>query len=164
LRQICNLIPEHLGPKIARQTKVDEQARTFKPWSHGVARLDAQGSHSLSLKDVCDGLQWRSGPLSALRGATPPSGNGFSHANRQRPPEMAQQLFGPVLEHLKQQSPGFGAGRRRKAAAKTHLRLNFQSLLPECVIVDTAAQHDNERARELCAHLRPGEIVVFDKA
>jgi hypothetical protein len=54
--------------------------------------------------------------------------------------------------------------RRRKAAAKTHLRLNFQSLLPECVIVDTAAEHDHERARELCAHLRPGEIAVFDKA
>jgi len=54
--------------------------------------------------------------------------------------------------------------RRRKAAAKTHLRLNFQSLLPECVIVDTAAEHDNSRARELCAHVRSGEIVVFDRA
>jgi hypothetical protein len=197
LRQICNLIPEHLVSKIARQTKVDEQARTFKPWSHVVALLEAQLSHSISLNDVCDGLQLRSGPLSAIRGATPPSRNGFSHANRQRPPEMAEQLFWSVLEHLKQQSPGFGAGRRRgpafrfkvpihlmdstvmelvancldwakhrrrKAAAKTHLRLNFQSLLPECVIVDTAAEHDNERARELCAHLRPGEIAVFDKA
>ena len=197
LRQICNLIPEHLVSKIARQTKVDEQARTFKPWSHVVALLEAQLSHSISLNDVCDGLQLRSGPLSAIRGATPPSRNGFSHANRPRPPEMAEQLFWSVLEHLKQQSPGFGAGRRRgpafrfkvpihlmdstvmelvancldwakhrrrKAAAKTHLRLNFQSLLPECVIVDTAAEHDNERARELCAHLRPGEIAVFDKA
>src|SRR6202167_1087883 len=197
LRQICNLIPEHLVPKIARQTKVDEQARTFKPWSHVLALLEAQLSHSISLNDVCDGLQLRSGPLSAIRGATPPSRNGFSHANRQRSPEMAEQLFWSVLEHLKQQSPGFGAGRRRspafrfkvpihlidstvmelvancldwakhrrrKAAAKTHLRLNFQSLLPECVIVDTAAEHDNERARELCAHLRPGEIAVFDKA
>ena len=41
--------------------------------------------------------------------------------------------------------------RRRKAAAKTHLRLNLQSLLPGFVIVDTAAEHDNQRARELCA-------------
>jgi len=197
LRQICNLIPEHLVPKLARQTKVDEQARTFKPWSHVVALLHAQLSHSISLNDVCDSLHLQAGPLSAIRGATPPSRNGFSHANRQRPPEMAQQLFWSVLEHLKGQSPGFGAGRRRgpafrfkvpihlmdstvmelvancldwakhrrrKAAAKTHLRLNFQSLLPECVIVDTAAEHDNERARELCAHLRPGEIVVFDRA
>jgi hypothetical protein len=197
LRQICNLIPAHLVSKIARQTKVDQQARTFAPWSHVVALLYAQLSHSLSLNDVCDSLQLRSGPLAALRGATAPSRNGFSHANRERSDVMAQQLFWSVLEHLKTQTPGFGAGRRRgpafrfkasihlldstvmelvancldwaqhrrrKAAAKTHLRLNFQSLLPECVIVDMAAEHDNERARELCAHLRPGEIVVFDKA
>ena len=53
--------------------------------------------------------------------------------------------------------------RRRKAAAKTHLRLNLQSLLPQCVILDTAREHDNRRARELCAALQPGEIVIFDK-
>jgi IS4 transposase len=53
--------------------------------------------------------------------------------------------------------------RRRKAAAKTHLRLNLQSLLPGFVIVDTAAEHDNLRARELCADLKSGEIALFDK-
>lgn len=197
LHQICNLFPAHLVPKIAREAKVDQQARTFTPWSHVVALLHAQLSHSISLNDVCDGLQLQAGPLGALRGATAPSRNGFFHANRQRPAVMAEKLFWATLEHLKTQSPGFGAGRprgpafrfktpihlvdstvmelvancvdwarhrRRKAAAKTHLRLNFQSLLPEWVVVDTAAEHDNERARELCAWLRPGEIVVFDKA
>ena len=54
--------------------------------------------------------------------------------------------------------------RRRKAAAKLHLRLNLQSFLPAFAIVDTAAQHDNTRARELCAGLREGEIAVLDKA
>jgi hypothetical protein len=53
--------------------------------------------------------------------------------------------------------------RRRKAAAKTHLRLNLQSLLPQCVIIDTAGEHDNVRARELCAGIQEGEIVIFDK-
>src|SRR5580700_91798 len=197
LRQMCNLIPPHLVAKIARHHKVDEKARTFSPWSHTVALMEAQLSHRISLNDVCDGLRLQASPLAAIRGATPPSRNGFSHANRQRPAEMAEDLFWKTLEHLKTQSPGFGAGRRRgpafrfktpiylmdstvmelvarcmdwakhrrrKAAAKTHLRLNFQSLLPEFAVVDTAAEHDNERARELCAGLRPGEIVVFDKA
>ncbi len=54
--------------------------------------------------------------------------------------------------------------RRRKAAAKCHLRLNLQSFLPGFAIVDTARQHDNTRARELCAGLLEGEIVLFDKA
>jgi len=54
--------------------------------------------------------------------------------------------------------------RRRKAAAKMHLRLDLHSFLPSCAIVDTAAHHDNRRAREVCAGLQAGEIVVFDKA
>jgi len=54
--------------------------------------------------------------------------------------------------------------RRRKAAAKLHLRLNLQCFLPTFAIVDTAAHNDNKRARELCAGLDAGEIAVFDKA
>lgn len=54
--------------------------------------------------------------------------------------------------------------RRRKAAAKMHLRLDLHTFLPSFAIVDTAAHHDNKRARELCADLKAGEIVVFDKA
>jgi Transposase DDE domain len=54
--------------------------------------------------------------------------------------------------------------RRRKAAAKCHVRLNLQTFLPTCVIVGSAAEHDNLRARELCANVRAGEIVIFDKA
>jgi hypothetical protein len=196
LRQICNFIPAHAVAKIARETGVEEQARAFRPWSHVVALLAAQLTHSIGLNDVCDLLHLQSGPLSAIRGATPPSRNGFSHANRQRSADLAERLFWTVLAHLKTQSPGFAAGqrrgpvfrfkapihivdttvmelvancmdwakhRRRKAAAKTHLRLNLQSLLPEFVIVDTAAEHDNKRAREVCAGLRSGEIALFDK-
>ena len=40
--------------------------------------------------------------------------------------------------------------RRRKAAAKTHMRLDMESLLPRFAIVDTAKHNDNLRARELC--------------
>lgn len=196
LGQICNFIPQHEVSKIARRTGVEGQSRTFSPWSHTVSLCHAQLTHCLGLNDLCDGLQLHSGPLSTVRGATPPSRNGLSHANRERPAEMAEQLFWRTLAHLKAQSPGFAAGqrrgpafrfkmpihvidsttlelvansmdwakhRRRKAAAKTHLRLNLQSLLPGFVIVDTAAEHDNKRARELCADLKSGEIALFDK-
>lgn len=54
--------------------------------------------------------------------------------------------------------------RRRKAAAKLHLRLDLQSFLPRFAIVEEAAHHDNTRARELCANLKDGEIALFDKA
>jgi hypothetical protein len=54
--------------------------------------------------------------------------------------------------------------RRRKAAAKLHLRLDLQSFLPAFAVVDSAKGHDNTKAHELCAGLKAGEIVVFDMA
>ena len=196
LRQICNYIPPFLVPQIARATGAEDKARSFTPWSHVVSLLYGQLSHSLGLNDLCDSLQLHSGPLVSVRGATPPSRNGLSNANRERPAEMAEQLFWQVLGHLGQETPGFVQGRsrgaafrfkvpihvvdstvmelvancmdwaqhrRRKAAAKTHMRLNLQSLLPNFVIIDTAGEHDNKRARELCAGIKSGEIVLFDK-
>jgi len=198
LRQICNLIPEFLVPTLARETGVRRKARTFSPWSHVVTLLFAQLSHAIGLNDVCDALRLHSGPLSSLRGATPPTRNNLSHANRVRSAEMAEKLFWAVFEHLGKLSPRFLSGkagkrfarrfkrtvhlvdsttipliascmdwarhRRRKAAAKCHVRLDLQSFLPRFAIVDTARDNDNKRARELCAAIKAGEIVVFDKA
>ena len=36
LKQICQHVPAHLVPKLARAFGVDQQARTFSPWSHVV--------------------------------------------------------------------------------------------------------------------------------
>ena len=54
--------------------------------------------------------------------------------------------------------------RRRKAAAKCHMRLDLQTFLPRFAVVKTAGTHDSTEARVLCAEIRAGEIVVFDKA
>ena len=197
LNQLCNLIPPHLVARLARETGVDEKARTFSPWSHVVALLYAQLTHSLGLNDVCDALQLHSGPLSAVRAAKAPYKNTFSHANRTRDPKLGERLFYSMLEHLEKLQPAFGGKhqprfafrfkrimhvvdsttivlmarsldwakhRRRKAAAKCHVRLDLQTFLPRCAIVDSGAVQDCRRARELCAVVKPGEIVIFDKA
>jgi hypothetical protein len=197
-RQPCNLIPHHLVAHLARETGVAEKCRSFKPWSHVVSLLFAQFTHAVGLNDVSDSLRLHSGPLSAIRGATPPSRNGLSTANRDRPATLAEQLFWKTLEHLQSVAPAFGAGRagkrrahrfktaihvvdattiqlvascldwakhrRRKAAAQCHLRLDLHSFLPRFVLIDTARDNDARRAREVCAGLREGEIVLFDKA
>jgi len=163
-----------------------------------VALLYAQLTHCIGLNDVCDALGLYSGPLSSIRGATPPSRNNLSNSNKVRPAEMAEKLFWAVFEHLGQLSPGFVSGksgkrmarrfkrtihlvdsttipliascmdwarhRRRKAAAKCHLRLDLQSFLPRFAIVDTAKHADARRAWEVCAGIKAGEIVIFDKA
>jgi hypothetical protein len=197
-RQLCNLIPLNLVAKLAKETGAEERSRTYTPWSHVVALLYAQFTHCIGLNDVCDALSLHSGPLSAIRGATPPSRNGLSHASKERPAAMAEQLFWKVLDHLQGLSCGFACGRvgrgvtrrfrktihivdsttielvascldwakhrRRKAAAKAHLRLNLQSFLPSFVLVDTAKDSDTKRAWEVCAGVEAGEIVVFDRA
>ena len=196
LRQLVELIPSYLVPKLARACGVDEQARTFSPWSHVVALLYAQLSHALSLNDVCDALRLWVTPLRAMRGATPPSRNNLSHANKTRDCALAEQLFWQTLGHLQHTFPRFGRGptkglawrfrrsihvvdatviqlvascldwakhRRRKAAAKCHLRLSLRSLLPGFAVIDTAREHDSRRVRQLCADLLAGEIVLFDK-
>jgi len=58
---------------------------------------------------------------------------------------------------------GWAKHRRRKAAAKCHMRLDLESFLPRFVVIDTAAEHEATRARELCLDLEGGEIAVFDK-
>jgi hypothetical protein len=177
---------------------MEQESRTFMPWSHVVSLIYAQLTHAVSLNDVCDALRLHSGPLSAIRGATPPSKNALSHANRERDPKMAEALFWTMLEQLQHTHPGFGARRRpgiclraqtpdscgrfdhhstggpvyglgqtsspQARRHKCHVRLNLQSFLPGCVIVGSAAEHDNRRASELCANVHAGEIVVFDKA
>ena len=196
LRQLCNLIPPFLVPRLARETGVEKKARTFSVWSHLVSMLYAQLVHCISLNDVCDGLRLHRGELNTIRGATPPSRNNLSHANRKREALFAEKLFWAQLEHLRTLTPDFARGggrplrrfkraihavdsstiklimscfswaqhRRRKAAAKLHLRLDLQSFLPGYAIVDKAKGHDNQKAWELCSGLKAGEIVIFDMA
>ena len=84
LAQIFKLIPRNLIPKLANEHGVDKQSRSFSPGSHVLALIFGQLSHALGLNDICDTLQNHSGVLTTLRDATPPSRNGFSHANRTR--------------------------------------------------------------------------------
>ena len=198
LKQLCNLIPGGMVDELAKEYGVDEQSRTFRPWSHTVALMHAQLTHAIGLNDVCDALRMNEGVLATIRGATPPSRNNLSHANKIRDCAMAEALYWAMMEHLRRQTPDFAKDkvrrgflrrfhktihavdsttiqlvancmdwakhRRRKAAAKCHLRLNLQSFLPACVIIDTAKEHDIRKAQLVCAGLESGEIAVFDKA
>ena len=53
---------------------------------------------------------------------------------------------------------------KQKAAAKMHLDLDLKSFLPNFIIVGPAKDSDPKMAWALCAAVRAGEIVVFDKA
>ena len=54
--------------------------------------------------------------------------------------------------------------RRKKAAAKMHLRLDLRSFLPNFVLVKSAGTNDAKEARAVCSGISAGEIAIFDKA
>lgn len=199
LKQMCDLVPSHLVSSLAKEHGVEDQSRSFTPWSHLVSLMFAQISHALSLNDVCDTLDNHSGVLTTIRRAVAPSRNGFSNASRTRNADMAEALFWRVLGDLRGRFPQFGMGRnyvgfprrfrkrvinvvdsttiklvancmdwakhrRRKAAAKCHLRLDLETFLPRFAVVKAANTNDAKEARGVCAGIQAGEIVVFDKA
>jgi hypothetical protein len=108
---MCELIPAYLVAKLARQFGVDAQSRSYSPWSHVVSLMFAQVTHALSLNDVCDSLRMWATSLRAIRGATAPSRNALSHANKVRDSKMAERLFWETLGHLGQQHPAFAKGK-----------------------------------------------------
>lgn len=144
-----------------------------------------------------DSLDINSSSLRAIRGATPPKRNTFSHANRTRDSRMAEALYWQMVAHLLTVNPSFGTGkfrsgylrrcktaihavdsttirlvancmdwgkhRRRKAAAKSHMNLYLQTMLPRYAVVDTAAVTDNRKAREVCGVLQNGDFVGYNQ-
>src|SRR5206468_5164104 len=110
--------------------------------------------------EMAEKLFW--GQLDQLKEQSP----GFARGKRRGPAfrfKMPIHVIDSTTLELVANCMDWAKHRRRKAAAKTHMRLNLQSLLPAFVIIDTAAEHDNKRARELCADLKSGEIALFDK-
>ncbi len=155
LRQLCNFIPPHRVSKLARATGVEDHARTFSPWSHVVSLLYAQLTHSLGLNDVCDALRLHSGPLSALRGATPPPKYTLSYANRTRDPKLAEQLFWSVLDHLQTVQPAFGGNRTPRFAFRFKRLIHVVDSTPIQLMARSLdwAKHRRRKAAAQC-HVR----------
>jgi hypothetical protein len=94
--------------------------------------------------------------------------SGFAHGNRgkgitHRFRKTIHVVDSTVIE-LVASCMDWAKHRRRKAAAKYHMRLDLQTFLPRFAIVDVAREADSKRARELCAGVREGEIIIFDRA
>ena len=153
LKQICQCIPPHLVPKLARSFGADRKARSFSPWSHVVAMLYVHVAQSLSLNDVADALRNHAGVLTTIRRATPPSRNGLSHANRVRDPGMAQALFWDVLSHIEKQHPGFGRHHKYSGLPKRFKRTIYAidsttiQLVANCI---DWAKHRRRKAAAKC--------------
>lgn len=98
-----------------------------------------------------------SGPLAHLQILQP----GFARGNRgkgiSRRFKRVIHVVDSTTIQLVASCMDWAKHRRRKAAAKCHLRLDLHSFLPRFAIIDTARENDALRSRELCAGIRSGE-------
>jgi len=112
--------------------------------------------------DMAEALFWAT--LSDLQKEHPGFGIGRTYCGFPRRFKRIINVVDSTTIRLVANCMDWARHRRRKAAAKCHMRLDLQSFLPRFALVKSAGSHDATEARELCADIRSGEIVVFDKA
>jgi hypothetical protein len=113
-----------------------------------------QGSADLSEPARTTALRLHSsGPLSALRGATAPSRNNLSHANKRRDAALAKRLFWTVLKHLEKLSPGFAAGRRGRGLARRFRRVIHVVDSSTIALIASCIDWEQHRRRKAAAKL-----------
>lgn len=112
--------------------------------------------------DMAEELFWE--VFSHLQNVSPGFGFGRNYKGLPRRFKRTIHAVDSTTIKLVANCLGWAKHRRRKAAAKCHLRLNLQTFLPSFALVKSAGTHDSTEAKELCADIKAGEIVVFDRA
>ena len=105
LGQIVQRIPRWLIEKTANAHGVD--ARKFSATSHFVMLILGHLTRASCLTETCDDADLNRRKLSLVRNATPGKRNTFSHANRTRPAEVAEEVYRETARHLGEVSPDF---------------------------------------------------------
>ena len=151
----------------------------------------ASGVHSnlgraQSLREICGGLAASEGKLRHLGLSAAPARSTLAYANRQRPWQLYETVFGQLLAKCRGVAPGhkfrfknkllsldasvidlcatlfdwaqFG---RTKGAVKLHLVLDHDGYLPSFCVVTDGKTPDLAPARKMS--FAPGTIVVFDR-
>ena len=112
--------------------------------------------------DMAEDLFWSM--LEHLKSRYPTFGYGRRYKGLPRRFKRMIHLVDSTTIKLISRCMGWAKHRRRKAAAKCHMRLDAQTFLPRFALVKSANSHDSKEAISLCAGIRAGEVVVFDKA
>jgi len=150
LNDVCDALNNHAGALASLRNAVP-------PSRNGLSHANRERN-----ADMAEALFWNT--LVHLQTTHPRFGLGRQYCGLPRRFKRAINVVDSSTIQLFANCLDWAKHRRRKAAAKMHLRLNLQSFLPRCIIVKAGNTHDSTEAAELCAGIQPGEIVIFDKA
>lgn len=148
LNDVCDALGLYSGPLASIRGATPPKRNTL---SHANRKRPAA---------IAEDLFW--GTLEHLRHQSPDFGRRRFPGKLRKLKRTIHLLDSTVIE-LVANCMDWAAHRRRKAAAKCHVRLNFETLLPGFVVVDVAREHDNVRALQATAGLKKGEILIIDR-
>jgi hypothetical protein len=148
LNDICDALQLHAGPLSAVRGATAPARNTL---SHANRHRPAA---------IAEDLFWKT--LESLQQNAPGFGRRRFPGKLKKLKASVQLLDSTVIE-LVANCMDWASHRRRKAAAKCHVRLDFETLLPSFVVLGPGREHDNLRAREATAGLKKGQILVADR-
>ena len=185
--QLLALFPRIEFQQAVQKHHAERYSKGFSCWDQFVAMLFCQLAQAQSLREICDGLACCVGKLSHLGVTRAPNKSTLSYANRHRPWELYQTVFGQLLEKCRAVAPArhkfrfrnklysidssvidlcvtlfdWARFRRTKGAVKLHLLLDHAGYLPTFLLITDGKHHDVRVAQRL--ELPAGSIVAMDR-
>lgn len=150
LNDICDTLSAHEGV-------LTTVRRAVAPSRNGLSYANRNRN-----SDMAEALFWK--VLEYLQNIAPQFGFGQKYSGIPRRFKRMIHIVDSTTIQLVANCIDWAKHRRRKAAAKCHLRLNLQTFLPNFAVVKEGSTHDASEAKIVCAGVQEGEIIVFDKA
>ncbi len=187
--QLLQLFPRLEFEKAVQDHQAERHARGFASWNQFIAMLFCQLGRAHSLREICGGLASVEGKLRHLGLEEAPKRSTLSYANRHRPWQLYQTVFGQLLEKCQGVAAQRGGKkfrfknklmsldssvidlslslfdwakfRRTKGAIKLHLLLDHDGYLPSFAVITEGKSSDIKVARRM--RFEPGTVLAIDR-
>ncbi|MGB9454882.1 MAG: IS4 family transposase [Bryobacteraceae bacterium] len=186
--QLLQLFPRLEFEAAVRKHQAERHARGFECWAQFIAMLFCQLGQAHSLREICGGLSATEGKLKHLGLDGAPRRSTLAYANGHRPWQLFQTVFQELLGRCHQVAHAekkrfrfknplliidstvvqlalsmfdWALYQKEKGAAKIHLVLEHQGLLPHFAVITEGKGSDLAIARGL--RFPAGTILVFDR-
>jgi hypothetical protein len=187
--QLLQLFPRLEFEAAVRKHRAHRHARGFECWTQLIAMLFCHLGQAQSLREICGGLSASEGKLKHLGVKEAPCRSTLAYANEHRPWELFRAVFEQLLGRCQQAAQSekrrfrfknpvlsidstvipvalsmfdWAHWQREKGAAKLHLVLDHQGLMPQFAVITEGKGSDLVAARKM--KFTAGTILIFDRA
>ncbi len=184
--QLLSLFPRTEFQRAVKNHRAERYAKGFTCWDQFVAMLFCQLAQAHSLREICGGLACCLGKLKHLGVTAAPNKSTLSYANKHRPWQVYEEVFGQLLGTCQAIAPNktfrfrnklysldstvidlclslfdWAKFRRTKGAIKLHLLLDHDGYLPTFGVITDGKTHDVRIAQTL--KLPAESVLAIDR-